>query len=87
MIIRPASSSSDSERMTSAHVPLLKECDDVRTFSECGWFCALGFKGRERVVYVHANSFEEYDRMMNPEKYRGREYDDYLGYKRRPRGR
>lgn len=43
----------------------LKECDDVRTFTEGGQFYILGFKGRERHVYAHASK-EEWQRYIDP---------------------
>lgn len=58
-------SNDTSERLNRNHVSLLRnECDDVKTFSECGWFCVVGYKGSKRLVYAHCNSFEEYETAM-----------------------
>jgi hypothetical protein len=43
---------------------LRNECDDVKTFNECGWFCVVGYKGNKRLVYAHCNSLEEYETSM-----------------------
>jgi len=54
-------STGPSERFTSAHVDRLIECDDLHGYSECGWYNVAGYKGehRNRVIHVHANSFED----------------------------
>jgi hypothetical protein len=58
-------SNDTSERLNHSHVSLLRnECDDVKTFTECGWFCVTGYKGNKRLVYAHCNSFEEYETAM-----------------------
>lgn len=54
-----------SERFTHAHAERLKECDDVRTYTECCWFCVLGYKSHERVVHAHCNSREEFEMMTS----------------------
>ncbi|GHB33678.1 hypothetical protein GCM10007094_23090 [Pseudovibrio japonicus] len=43
---------------------LKNECDRSRTFTECGYFCVMGWKGRELLVNAFSNSREEYDRIM-----------------------
>jgi hypothetical protein len=59
------SSNDSSERLSAKHVDLLRnQCDDVRTFTECGWFCILGYRGRDRLVYAHCNSREEYEKQI-----------------------
>lgn len=40
---------------------LRSECDDIRTYTECGWFCVVGYKGDKRLVHAHCNSREEYE--------------------------
>lgn len=58
-------SNDTSQRLNHSHVSLLRnECDDVKTFSECGWFCVVGYKGNKRLVYAHCNSLEEYETSM-----------------------
>lgn len=58
-------SNDTSERLNHSHVSLLRnECDDVKTFTECGWFCVTGYKGNKRLVYAHCNNFEEYETAM-----------------------
>ncbi len=58
-------SNDTSERLNRSHVSLLRnECDDVKTFTECGWFCVTGYKGSKRLVYAHCNNFEEYETAM-----------------------
>ena len=43
----------------------LRDCDDVRTFTEGGQFYIMGFKDRRTVVYAHSNA-EEYRRFVAP---------------------
>lgn len=51
-----------SEKFTAAHARLLRtECDDVKTYMECGWFCVLGYKGSKRLVHAHCNSQQDYE--------------------------
>lgn len=58
-------SNDTSQRLNHSHVSLLRnKCDDVKTFSECGWFCVVGYKGNTRLVYAHCNSLEEYEISM-----------------------
>lgn len=51
---------------TREDIVLLKTCDDVITYFECGWFCVTGWKDEKRLVHAHFNSEEEYRRMVNP---------------------
>lgn len=55
-----------TRRGTMADIALLKECDDVRTYRECGWFCVAGWKDDKRLVHAHFNSEEEYRAMRSP---------------------
>lgn len=60
------SNNDPSERFGARHIKTLKEeCDDIRTFRECGWFCILGYRGRDRLVHAHCDSREEYEAMMH----------------------
>jgi len=53
---------------SAATIAALAECDDVHRYTECGFFCVLGYKGNRRVVHAHFNSEEEYNRLKNPRK-------------------
>lgn len=54
-----------SERFTDSHARMLREdCDDVRTYRECGWVCVLGYRLGKRIVHAHCNSAEELERRM-----------------------
>jgi hypothetical protein len=54
-----------TEKFSSRHVSLLRdECDDIKTYRECGWFCVLGYKGEKRLVHAHCNSEEDYEIAM-----------------------
>ena len=54
-----------TQRFSSKHVDLLRnQCDDVRTYMECGWFCVIGYKGDKRLVHAHCNNREEYETSM-----------------------
>lgn len=58
-------SNDPSESLKPSHVALLREeCDDVKTFSECGWFCVVGYKGTNRLVYAHCDSRKDYETAM-----------------------
>jgi hypothetical protein len=57
-----------TERGTAKHIEMLKQCDDVTTYTECGWFCVLGYKGDKRIVHVHFNNQAEYDELRNPQR-------------------
>lgn len=73
---------SNSQRMTSAHVAILKDptkVDDISTFTECGWFCVVAYKNRQRVLYLHTDSREQYERMMYPERAAERQARAALG--------
>ncbi|RWL22522.1 MAG: hypothetical protein EOR63_32305 [Mesorhizobium sp.] len=43
---------------------LLAECDDVRPYQECGWYCVAGYKGQRRVVHAHFSSKDDYESAM-----------------------
>ena len=43
---------------------LRNECDDVRTYSEAGWFCVLGYLGDRRLVNAHCRSRRDYEIAM-----------------------
>jgi len=58
-----------SERLTPDHVRLLAECDDARAYTECGWFCLLGWKSSNRIVHAHANSAEDFHRLAARQGY------------------
>lgn len=54
-----------TRRLSSKHVDLLRnQCDDVRTYMECGWFCVVGYKGDKRLVHAPCNNREEYETSM-----------------------
>lgn len=58
-----------SKKLDAPMVLILKEqCDDISTFSECGWFCVLGYRGKDRLVNAHCNSRDEYETMMGYRK-------------------
>jgi hypothetical protein len=78
-------SNDTSERLKQSHVSLLRnECDDVKTFTECGWFCVIGYKGDKRLVYAHCNSSKDYEIAMgllkqaSPFGYGGSDEGGYL---------
>lgn len=61
---------SNSVRMSHSHVSIIKDAYDVSTFKECGYFCVLAYdKQGNRLLYVHCNSVEEYQMMMDPAKF------------------
>ncbi len=43
---------------------LTEQCDDVKAYSEAGWFCVIGYKGQKRLVHAHCGSRDEYERIM-----------------------
>lgn len=57
-----------TQRGTPQHIQLLKECDDVRTYTECGWFCVLGYKDGKRIVHAHWNNEDAYRDMRDPDR-------------------
>lgn len=74
---------SNSERMSSAHVDIFKNADDVSTFKECGYFCAIAYNehGR-RIAYVHCNSADEFNMIMDPKRYIDDMINGNYGYSR-----
>ena len=79
---------SASERFSHRHVSILKDktqVDDIRAFTECGWFCVTAYLGKTRVLYVHCESREQYDNMMDPASSKGGASRDYAAaYARYP---
>lgn len=59
MIIIP-SNGPGTESPTPEKLRLLKECDEISTYPECGWYCVIGYKERRKVVTLHSNSRNEY---------------------------
>ncbi len=55
-----------TERFTHEVAERLKTCERINTFRDSGWFMAYGWNGDTLAVKTHADSQEEYDRMMNP---------------------
>lgn len=49
---------------------LKEDCDDVTTYQECGWFCAVGWKGTNRLVHVHFYDEDHFMRSMYPQRMR-----------------
>ncbi|NTF17464.1 hypothetical protein G6L37_03455 [Agrobacterium rubi] len=65
-----------SKKLNREHVKLLREkCDDINTFSECGWFCVAGYRGTQRLVYAHCNSQAEYETAMGLRRAGRNHYD------------
>lgn len=61
--------SDPTRRLTHEDVTALREqCDDWRTYWECGWFCVIGYKERRRIVHAHCDNQEQFYAMMHPEK-------------------
>jgi len=79
-----ASNGPGTERPTPERIRLLKECDEVTTYSECGWFCAVGWKRNSygevrKEIGLHFNSHDEYLSMTGQGPRRGG-YDPDDGY-------
>lgn len=60
-----ASNGAGTERPNPENIRILKECDEVSTYSECGWFCAVGWKRNSygemhKEIGLHFNSHNEY---------------------------
>lgn len=54
-----------TKKLNSDMVRILKQDDvEIRTYSECGYFCIMGWKGDKLVVHAHCNDYEEYGRAM-----------------------
>ena len=64
----------ETKRLTSETVALLKECDDINTFTEAGWFYAFGWKEGKLHVKVHCNSQSEYESAMGLRGYKDKRY-------------
>lgn len=64
-LLTKSSSGGDTKRLTPETAKLLREADEVTRYNECGWACAMGWKGKglgaKLVVAVHASSQEEID--------------------------
>lgn len=60
----------DSKKLTTRLAEKLWECDEIRTFKECGWFRACGWnekeigKGMDLAVSVHTKSRERFRNKM-----------------------
>lgn len=57
-----------TERFSSSVAARLKTCERINTFTESGWFFAYGWDGNELKVKTHADSREEYEAIMQPER-------------------
>ena len=81
-----SSNGASTVRPTPEGIRTLMDCDEISTFSECGWFCAVGYRdnpsglGRDRAVALHFNSRDEYLRATGqaPEE----SYEPYSHYRR-----
>lgn len=49
-----------SRKYQHGDLDILKDCDSIGIFSECGYFCVLGFKDRTRRIYIHFNNSDEW---------------------------
>lgn len=55
---------------------LKEDCDDVTTYEECGWFCAIGWKGTNRLVHVHFRDRDHFMWSMYPQRMRKQHAED-----------
>lgn len=60
-LLNRSSSVPSTVKLTTESIALLKRADSISRFQECGWSYAMGFKGRDVLVTVQANSQEEID--------------------------
>jgi len=57
-----------SQRLEHHHISILAECDEVFTFSECGWDLVTGYKGGRRLAYCHFSG-DAFQRMLQSAGY------------------
>lgn len=74
-ILRPASTGSETVRLTPEVASTLRKCDRTRNFRECGWTVVMGWQGDKLKVAAHCGSDDELERMMNPDKFRAQQLD------------
>lgn len=63
-IIRAASPGQQTRKYKQGDLETLKSCDDISTYSECGYYCVSGFRSGDLKIHLHFNNAGEWSYLL-----------------------